>query len=182
MNSMDFFIDQLENTKELIVHGILIMPKERHAQELPHFTHPNIEKASWIISFHGRWPPLRVVHHLVYYEEMIALPEMEKFHKNIEINYNWEKHNINEKNDWKQSQNTDALLDRFTNVREKQRAFLKSIDDEMLNNVKNITCWGKNYFNFIINKTLQHTLSHGANLYAKSILWEHTWIHLENLN
>ena len=181
MNDIEFFIKQLAYTRDLIEHSILIMPEERHIGDLPHFVHPNIEKADWIGNEIGKWPPLRVVHHLVHYEETIAFPEMFKFHKNEAIVYKWDTYELEELEDWEKSKSTEKLIERFKDIREKQIAYLKTIDNSLLNDVDNVTCWGKLPLNFIVNKTLQHTMSHGSKLLSKAIFWDDFMNYLEKV-
>ena len=179
MNTAEFFIKQLESTMELIEHSILIMPEERHKISPPHYTHPNIESFPWIKSDLGEWSALKILHHLVFYEESI-LTEMMRYVSDAGKNKSEEEFEKEELDDFKKSMDINILLERFKVIRKKQIEFLRQINEYQLNDkLVKTTYFGTQYLNFVLNKTLQHTITHGAKLYVKAIFWDGFWNFLE---
>ena len=145
----------------------------------PHFTHPNAEyMAESLKNVLGEWSALSVLIHLVVYEEIIAYPEMRRFIYNENPVFD-EKTYKNEENKLLTEKDFLIVLKRFQEIRDKQIDLLHSCSNETLNKEIKNTIWGPQHLNFVINKTIQHTMSHGSKLYAKLIFWDNYWKRLE---
>ena len=181
MNNIDFFSGQLKYTEELIEHCILETKPERLSIPLPHLSHPKADEKTKerIKSVVGEWPLLRILFHLVVYEEQIAYPEMRRFILNENPSIDGEKWENDDNKLWKEDLNPNNLLSRFKDIRAKQISLLQNCTPEILNEITNDTSWGPQKLNFVINKTLQHTISHGSKLYSKKLFWD---MFLETLN
>lgn len=179
MNSANFFIKQLDATRELIEHCLNIMPEDRLRIVPPHFNHPNAGGQECLRDSLGEWPALKVLVHLVLYEEQAVVDEMKRFIYNKEVTIDWKKLELEEKKNSDSFPDKLELIQRFKNVRDKQIKLLEQVDDYLMNEVEKVTSWGKKKLNFVVNKTIQHTITHGSKLYQKALFWDTIWNSLE---
>ena len=180
MNNATFFINQLDATREMIEHYLEIMKPERLTISPPHFNHPHAQDTAFLRESFGEWPAIRILVHLLVYEELAVVPEMEKFILNIDGTVNWNIVDKTEQDYMAELPDTTDLIKRFRNVRGKQIDLLKKCSDDTLNKTEKQTPWGKVLLNFVVNKTIQQTITHGSKLYQKAIYWDMVWDHLEN--
>lgn len=181
MNTPKYFINQLDSTREMIEHCLEIMKPERLTISPPHFNHPNVKDTSFLRESFGEWPAIRILIHLLVYEELAVVPEMEKFILNIGETVDWNIVEKTEQDYMDDIPDTTELIERFRNVRNKQIDLLKKCSDDILNKTVKKTLWGSKMLNFVVNKTIQHTITHGSKLYQKAIYWDMAWNYLENL-
>ena len=179
MNSTEFFVKQLDATMEIIEHCFDLLPYDRIGLSPPHFNHPAVKDKTELMNYLGEWSAIHVLIHLVVYEELAVIPEMEKFVLDKESIVDWAFVEKKETQELKSNPDLSELLKRFRIVRTRQVDLLKKIDNEILNETKKGTLWGNSYLSNIVNKTIQHTISHGSKLYQKTMYWDAIWNSLE---
>ncbi len=179
MNSSEFFIKELDATKEIIEHCFDLMPKDRITLTPPHFSHPSVKDRTGLINYLGEWSAIHVLIHLVVYEELAVIPEMERFALNKEVTVDWDYVEKTEEKELENFSDLSELLNRFNVVRKKQIALLQNANNQILNETKKETLWGNRFLSDVVNKTIQHTISHGSKLYQKTMYWDAIWNSLE---
>jgi len=179
MNSPEYFIKELDATREIVEHCFDVMPPERITMSPPHLEHPAVNDRSQLVNFIGEWSPIHVLIHMLIYEEMAVVPEMERFVLNKDVKIDWDYVEKTEQQELESQPNISELLKRFKKIRDKQIDLLKITDDKILNKTQKETLWGMTYLNFVVNKTIQHTISHGSKLYQKTMYWDAIWNSLE---
>ena len=179
MNSPEYFIKQLDATRELIEHCFDLMPPERVTLSPPHLNHPAVKDRSGLMNYIGEWSAIHVLIHIVVYEELAVIPEMEKFVLNKDAKVDWNLVEKTEERDLETLPNMSDLLKRFRVVRGKQIELLEKIDNQILNKTTKETLWGNRFLSDVVNKTIQHTVSHGSKLYQKTMYWDAIWNSLE---
>lgn len=182
MNTASYFIKELDATREIIEHCLEIIPDERLRIVPPHFRHPNAEGQAWLKESLGEWPALKVLVHLVLYEELVVVDEMERFILGKKVKFDEEKYVELEKKYFEHYPDKNDFIRRYRAVRKKQISLLESVDNHIFNEIEKETQWGKRKLNFVVNKTIQHTITHGSKLYQKALFWDMAWNALEKMS
>ena len=133
MNNATFFINQLDATREMIEHYLEIMKPERLTISPPHFNHPHAQDTAFLRESFGEWPAIRILVHLLVYEELAVVPEMEKFILNIDRTVDWNIVEKTEQDYMEKLPELTELIKRFRSVRSKQIDLLKQCSDDILN-------------------------------------------------
>ena len=170
VNSKNFLAKQLEETAKIIDWAIKLVPKKRLLEIPPHSTHPNASND--VKRYFGSWSAYRIFFHLIHYEETAALPnitlwldksqqiercggETEAYQEALEKRVDLE-----------------TLLDRFNNIRKKQIDAINNIPDIKWTEKKPNTNWGNVSVEFIVTKSIQHTLEHGNKILRNVLFWD----------
>ena len=177
-NSKDFLARQLEETAQIIDWAMKSVPDERLLEDPPHFTHP--ETTDNVKKYFGSWSVYRILFHLLHYEESAALPNLTLWLDESERmkrscggeNKAYQEALMNELS-------LQTLLDRFHLVRKKQIDVLNRITKVQWTEKRANTNWGNVTIEFIITKSVQHTLEHGNKILRNVLFWDS---HLRRLN
>ncbi len=168
MDSRAFLAKQLDQTGQIIEWAISLFSEERLSEEPSHRTHPNAPEG--IESFFGKWSALRVLFHLLYYEETIVLPSLKHWVGEPVPIY---PKSSEEEQEWKKCDNKTKLLDRFREVRKRQLEIINRIDPIDWDNDKLVYHGhGKVSAYWFVSKTIQHTFAHGDKLLRKALYWD----------
>ncbi len=164
MNTKAFLANQLDQTAQIIEWSIDLFPEKRLIEIPPHSTVS-------MKSFFGEWSALRVLFHLIYYEETFALPSINHWIGGPIPSF--PKSSQEEEREWDECERNLKLINRFLNNRKKQIETINNID---------VRDWDKNklvYYghgkvsaHWMVAKTIQHTFSHGDMLLRKALYWD----------
>ncbi len=168
MDSKAFLAKQLDQTAQIIEWAVTFFSDERLSEVPPHSTHPNAPE--WGKTFFGEWSALRVLFHLLYYEETIALPSIKHWIGEPVPDY---PKSSEEEEAWKKCNDKSELLDRFHKIRKSQLEIINRIDP--MDWEKNKLVYhghGKVSAYWFVAKTIQHTLAHGDKLLRKALYWD----------
>ncbi|MFX1538620.1 MAG: DinB family protein [Promethearchaeota archaeon] len=170
LSSKAFLAKQLEETAQIINWAINLVPKERLLEIPPHSTHP--KASDYMKSYFGLWSAYRILFHLVHYEENSALPNMKLWLGEQPNRQRCGK----EKEDWEEElrkgPNLEALLERFHSVRKQQTEVINKIQDNQWQEKRPNTNWGTVSVEFIVTKSIQHTLEHGNKILRNVLFWD----------
>ncbi len=170
-NSKDLLARQLEETAKIIDWAMKSVPEARLLEEPPHFTHPN---ASYDVKkYFGSWSAYRILIHLLHYEETAALPNMTLWLDEID---RLARHCGGETKAYEDALlhevSLQSLLDRFHTVRKKQIDVLNKITESQWTEKRPNTNWGNVTIEFIVTKSIQHTLEHGNKILRNVLFWD----------
>lgn len=164
MSTKDFLAKQLIETAQVIEWALTLFPKERLTEKPPHGIHSN--DPEWF----GQWSALRLLFHLVYYEETIALPSLRHWLGDPKPSY---PDNSVEDDEWEKGNDLTNLLLRFQDVRREQVGVINKIDDKHWNEEKiRFYSHGMVSAAWFVAKTIQHSFSHGDKLLRKALYWD----------
>ncbi len=168
MNSKSFLAEQLNHTRRIIEWTLTLFPEERLWEEPNHELQDNAPEG--IDSFFGKWSALRVLFHLLYYEETIALPSLKYWIGGPLPSY---PKSSEEEEMWMLCTSKTELIDRFRKIREKQLDTIKSINPDEWDSEK-LEYYGHGHVSayWFVAKTIQHTFSHGDKLLRKALYWD----------
>ncbi|MHA1994645.1 MAG: DinB family protein [Candidatus Hodarchaeales archaeon] len=164
MNTKAFLANQLDQTAQIIEWSINLFPEKRLIEIPPHSTVS-------MKSFFGEWSALRVLFHLFYYEETIALPCLNHWiggpvpllPESAQV----------EKVEWEKCEKKSEILDRFLEIRKKQIETIENIDIKDWDKKKLVYYGhGKVSAHWMVAKTIQHTFAHGDKLIRKALYWD----------
>lgn len=177
-NSKDFLARQLEETVQIIDWAMKSVPDERLLENPPHFTHP--EASDNVKKYFGSWSAYRILFHLLHYEESAALPNLALW---LDESERMKRSCGGEKKAYEEAMMNElslqTLLDRFHVVRKKQIDVLNRITKAQWTEKRSNTNWGNVTIEFIITKSIQHTLEHGNKILRNVLFWDS---HLRRLN
>ena len=168
-NSREFLAKQLESTAEIIEWTIFLFDKDRLKESPPHENHP--KASAEVKTYFGQWSALRVLFHLVFYEEISVLPIMKRCLSESKVTPS--EGSNDEEEEWIDGVKLTELLERFRKVRREQIAIIKATSKEEWNNNKiDYYSHGKVSISWLVAKTIQHTLDHGDKLLRKALYWD----------
>ncbi|MCK5045685.1 MAG: DinB family protein [Candidatus Heimdallarchaeota archaeon] len=177
-NSKDLLARQLGETAKIIDWAMKSVPDERLLEEPPHSTHPNASED--VKRYFGSWSAYHILFHLLHYEESAALPNLTLW---LEESEQMKRRCGGEKEAYQEALMNElslqTLLDRFHVVRKKQIDILNKITDAQWTEKRSNTNWGNVTIEFIITKSIQHTLEHGNKILRNVLFWDS---HLRRLN
>jgi hypothetical protein len=154
MNIAQWFHDQLQAGADGFVWGIEQIPSSRQYVQPPNGL--------------GEWTAERHVFHMVYYEQMFALPRMLQWLGDICPVIDGTDENIA----WNKNQsNVESLLANFRKVRAEQVTLLSKFEDSAWNSVR-ATGWGPVSLLWVVSKTYQHTAEHISDIMRIALLWD----------
>lgn len=175
MGSKELLRERLKETARIIEWTILKILQERILEAPPHGRHPHSDKG--FKTYFGDWSAYRLLFHLVFYEEVYALPTMRHWlgepHPEVDLvfpNFDLEQAAWHE--GLERGPDLPSLLEKFRAVREKQIRVLEEIPEEEWDREKVDTGLGRVSVDFVVTKTIQHTLEHGDTLLRNALYWE----------
>ncbi|NHJ48019.1 MAG: DinB family protein [Asgard group archaeon] len=171
ISSKDFLAKQLEETAQIIDWAMKLIPDDRLLEDPPHFTHPNASED--VKKYFGSWSAYRILFHLLHYEENSALPNIVLW---LDESEHLDRRCGGESKAYKEvlenRTNLKELLDRFQEVRKKQIKAINKISNKMWTEKKPNTNWGNVTVEFIVTKSIQHTLEHGNKILRNVLFWD----------
>ena len=170
-NSKDLLARQLGETAKIIEWAMKSVPDERLLEEPPHSTHPNASED--VKRYFGSWSAYHILFHLLHYEESAALPNLTLW---LEESEQMKRRSGGEKAAYQDALMNElslqTLLDRFHLVRKKQIDILNKITEAQWTEKRSNTNWGNVTIEFIITKSIQHTLEHGNKILRNVLFWD----------
>jgi len=165
----------LEQTERIIGWAISNVPSDRLLESPPHGRHPQADKG--FKTYFGEWPALRQLYHLVFYEETYAIPTMRCWiggpHPTVDLIF---PQSELEEAEWKVqvagANAIEPLLERLHNLRTVQLEILQAIQEEDWQAEKVQTGLGPVSAEFVVAKTIQHSLEHANELMKNALYWE----------
>jgi hypothetical protein len=141
----------------------------------PHGKHPNSDKG--FKTYFGEWPALRQLFHLAFYEETYAIPTMKHWlggpHPSLDLIF---PDPALEERGWREAVargiRATSLLERFHELRALQLSLLSEIPEEAWQIEKVETGLGTVSPEFVVAKTVQHSLEHANDLMKNALYWE----------
>lgn len=177
-NSKDFLARQLKETAQIIDWAIKSVPDKRLLEDPPHSTHP--EASDDVKRYFGTWSAYHILFHLLHYEETAALPNLTLW---LDESEQMKRKCGGEKKAYEEALMNEislqTLLDRFHTVRKKQIEVLNKISEAQWIEKRPNTNWGNVTIEFIVSKSIQHTLEHGNKILRNALFWDS---HLRRLN
>jgi hypothetical protein len=166
---------RLLETENIIKWAISKIPSDRLLEHPPHGQHPHSDRG--FKTYFGEWPALRHLFHLVHYEETYAIPAMQYYmggpHPSGDLIFPQQRL---EEISWQESVahdvNATFLLRRLQELRDLQHQLLQLIPEEEWESEKIITGLGKVSAEFVVSKTVQHTIEHANELLKNALYWE----------
>jgi hypothetical protein len=177
-SSKDFLAKQLEETAQIFDWAMRLVPEERLLEIPPHSAHP--KASDHVKRYFGSWSAYRIFFHLIYYEEKSAYPNILLWldeSEHIGRKCGGEKEAYKEALEKKI--NLETLLERFHNIRKKQIEAINKIPEKLWTEKKPNTNWGNVTVEFIVTKSIQHTLEHGNKILRNVLFWDSYLRHLE---
>ena len=141
MNLSQWFHDQLQASAEGFAWAIEQVPAERRRLAPPHQL--------------GDWPAARHVFHMLYYEQIMALPSMQQWLGGPLLAAD----DLGEEAAWEKGPDLETLVAEFRKVRAEQIALLPKFD-EALWHAPRPAIWGTVTLRWVVTKTYQHTAEH----------------------
>ncbi len=170
-NSKELLARQLGETAQIIDWAMKSVPDERLLEEPPHSTHPNASEN--VKRYFGSWSAYQILFHLLHYEESAALPNLTLW---LEESEQMKRRCGGEKAAYQEALmnklSLQTLLDRFHLVRKKQVDILNKITEAQWTEKRSNTNWGNVTIEFIITKSIQHTLEHGNKILRNVLFWD----------
>jgi len=183
VGSKELLRERLEETTRIIEWAILKIPQERILEAPPHGRHPHSDKG--FKTYFGDWSAYRLLFHLIFYEEVYALPTMRHWlgepHPEVDLifpNFDLEEAAWHE--ELERGPDLPALMERFRAVRQEQIRALERIPEGEWDRERVDTGLGRVSADFVVTKTIQHTLEHGDTLLRNVLYWERALDWLES--
>jgi hypothetical protein len=175
MTSKNELSSWLAQTERIIHWVIANMPSDRLFENPPHSRHPHADKG--FKTYFGEWPALRHLYHLVFYEETYAIPTIRYWiggsHPTVDLIF---PQSELEEAEWRNQIITtiviEPLLERLHNLREAQLEIIQAIKEEDWQVEKVQTGLGSVSAEFVVAKTIQHSLEHANELMKNTLSWE----------
>ena len=160
MDLSQWFSGQLTSSAEGFIWSVEQVPPERRLIAPP--------------ARFGEWSAARLVFHMYYYEQIIALPSMQIWRGQP---FPYEEHDyqedaFKEEKAWSDGHHIlETLLEDFRKVRAEQIVLLQEFD-EVTWDVQRKTIWGDKTLKWVVTKTLQHTAEHMHDVLRMALFWE----------
>jgi hypothetical protein len=167
MATSEFFSRQLEVGMEGFIWAIRRLPEERLYVAPPQPVH----SGGSLLSF-GEWSAVRLLFHMVWYDENIAIPSMKQW-----LGGPAPDHTTGEDDDWAEGHELEALIGRLMAAQRAQIEMLPRFTEETWNRPLP-TLWGTQSLNWVVSKTFKHTAEHTNGLMEMVLYWDR---HLELL-
>jgi hypothetical protein len=182
MDSKQVLRDRLEETARILEWAISKIPPGHLLQVPPHGQHP--QAGERYKTYFGDWSAYRLFFHVVFYEEVFALPTMRHWlgepYPGVDIiNPDSSLEEAACQQELERGADLPALLDRFRAVRQEQIRVLETIPAREWDLEKVNTELGPVSAEFVVAKTIQHTLDHGNALMRNALYWDRAWEWLE---
>jgi len=162
-------------TTHIIQWAISLVPAERVNQPPPHANHPRSDKG--FKTYFGDWSALHQVFHLAYYEKSYAIPGIQSFideapPSNDLIFPSSEQETRAFQDALAAGVDLPTLLQSFLDGRELQLQLLTNIPEEVWQKDSLHTGLGDVSAEFIVSKTIQHSLEHANDILKNALYWE----------
>jgi hypothetical protein len=154
MDLSQWFNDQLKSSADGFVWSVEQVPSERRSVTPP--------------AHLGEWNAARHVFHMLYYEQMIALPSMRQW---LGEPFMLAEEDYNEEQAWGDGKDLETMLADFRKVRAEQIVLLPNFDEPMWNQTLD-TVWGKVPLKWVVTKTFQHTAEHTHDVLRMALFWD----------
>jgi hypothetical protein len=156
MDLSKWFYDQLQASADGFVWG---------AQQVP-IARRNVRPPEAL----GEWTAARHIFHMVYYEQNIALPSMQRW-----LGKPLPAEGMEEDTAWGEgSDDFESLLAEFKKVRDEQIQLLEKFDEQAWNSSCE-TVWGPVKLSWVVSKTYQHTAEHTSEILRIALFWD-SWL------
>ena len=122
----------------------------------------------------NRWPIARILYHLLYYEQRIALPSMQQWLDGpLPIVGSMEEDAAREEKDWHAGQGHDmaTMIADFRTVRAEQLELLTQFNEHAWQETRK-AIWGSVSLTWVMTKTYQHTLEHTDEVLRAYLWWK----------
>jgi len=177
---------RLQETERLIRWAISIVPVDRLLEPPPHAKHP--QSAKGFKTYFGDWPALRQLFHLAFYEGTYAIPAMQCCVGGPQpaVDLVFPQMDLEEKA-WQVALapglGKDSLLSRLHELRELQLQMLQAMSIEEWESERVETGLGTVSAEFVVSKTIQHSLEHTNELMKNALYWERAleWLDRQGL-
>jgi hypothetical protein len=161
MDLSQWFNDQLKSSADGFVWAVEQVPVERRLVSPP--------------APLGEWNAARHVFHMLYYEQMIALPAMQQW---LGEPFTLTGEDFNEDETWGDGKNLETILADFRKIRAEQIVLLPQFAESMWNETRD-TVWGKVTLQWVVTKTFQHTAEHTHDVLRMALFWDMIVLHLQ---
>jgi hypothetical protein len=182
VSSKEVLRERLQDSARLLEWAISRVPPDRVLEVPPHDQHPNV--GDRYKTYFGEWSAYRLFFHVVFYEEVFALPTMKHWlgvpYPEVDIidpDFSLERAAWQE--ELERGPDLPALVQGFRQVRIEQIRVLEMIPAAEWDLEKVNTGLGPVSADFVVAKTIQHTLDHGNALLRNALYWERAWDWLE---
>jgi len=187
MSSKNILTSKIQETESIIQWAISKVPPERILESPPHGKHPQSGKG--FKTYFGDWSALRQLFHLAFYEETYAIPSMQHFtgspHPSVDLVFPEPE---SEERAWQDALAHDvdvsSLLQRFSELRDFQLHLLSEIPEETLESERVQTGLGPVSAEFVVTKTIQHSLEHANEIMKNALYWERAlyWLDMQEIS
>ena len=178
---------KIQETEHIIQWAISNVPSERVLEPPPHGKHTQSVKG--FKTYFGDWSALRQLFHLAFYEEIYAVPAMQHFigspHPSIDLVF--PEPEIEEKV-WQDALargvDVSSELQRLHKLRELQLHLISEIPEEAWESERVQTGLGNVSAEFVVLKTIQHSLEHANGIMKNVLYWERAihWLDTQALS
>ena len=154
MDLSQWFDDQLKSSADGFAWAVEQVPVERRLVSPP-------------VPL-GEWSTARHAFHMLYYEQMVALPSMRQW---LGSPFTLNEEDYDEDKAWGDGTNLETILSDFRNVRAEQIVLLPNFDESMWNETRD-TVWGNVTLKWVVTKTFQHTAEHTHDVLRMALFWD----------
>jgi hypothetical protein len=183
MNTKTELASRLHETESIIRWAISNVPVDRLLEPPPHGKHP--QSAKGFKTYFGEWPALRQLFHLAFYEGTYAVPAMQCCVGGPQpsLDLIFPEAEL-EQRAWQDAVagilGVPPLLDQLHELRELQIRLLSEIPDEAWEIERVRTGLGTVSAEFVVAKTIQHSLEHANELMKNALYWERALVWLDD--
>jgi hypothetical protein len=154
MNLSEWFSDQLNASAEGFIWAVGQVPVERRLIAPP--------------SGLGEWNTARHVFHMLYYEQVVAVPSMKQW---IGIPFTLSDEEYDEDAAWGNGKDIEEMLADFRTVRAEQIMLLPRFHEELWHETREAV-WGDVTLKWVVTKTFQHTAEHTHDVLSMALFWD----------
>ncbi|MEW5980696.1 MAG: DinB family protein [Acidobacteriota bacterium] len=175
MSSKTELASRLQETQRIIEWAISRVPSHRLLEPPPHGKHPQSDRG--FKTYFGEWSALRQLFHLAFYEGMYAVPAMQHCigGPRPSADLVFPEPEL-EETAWADALaggvDVASLLRRLRELRELQVDMLRDIPQEAWQEERVETGLGRVSAEFVVAKTVQHSLEHSNDLMKNALYWE----------
>ena len=116
----------------------------------------------------GEWNVARHLFHMMYYEQVIALPSMQLW---LDDSLTMTDERYDEDAAWGKGREIEPMLADFRTVRAEQIVLLPKINEQQWEE-KRATVWGDMTLKWVVTKTFQHTNEHTHDVLRLALFWD----------
>jgi hypothetical protein len=116
----------------------------------------------------GEWNVARHLFHMVYYEQLIALPSMKLW---LGVPFSLTDEEYDEDAAWGNGKEIDPMMAEFRAVRAEQIVLLQEFSERLWEETRP-TIWGDKTLKWVVTKTYQHTNEHTHDVLRMALFWD----------